>query len=116
MLPDGLGSACQVVRLEDGCLTLAVPNASYATKLRQMSPRLANGLAQQGWNINEIKVRIQADIYGPAPYTPPARESTPLDAQALQAFTELHDQLQPGPLADAVARLLKHHGSSKNEP
>ena len=116
VLPEGLGDACQVARLEDGCLTLAVPNASHAAKLRQLAPRLADALTRQGWNINEIKVRIQADIYGPALPTPPARETKPLDAQALHAFTALHDELQPGPLADAVARLLKRHGSPKGEP
>lgn len=116
ILPEGLGDACRIAKLDGPCLTIAVPNAAHAAKLRQLAPRLAEALTRQGWNIKEIKVRIQADVSGPAPYVPPAKEAIPLDGEALQAFTALHEQLQPGPLAEAVARLLKHHGPSRDGP
>jgi len=111
-LPGGLGDACQVVKADGPCLTIAVPNAAHAAKLRQLAPRLAGTLARSGWNINEIKVRIQAGLASPAPYAPPPKTAIPLDEQALQAFTRLRDRLHPGPLADSVARLIKRHGPS----
>ncbi|AIT26820.1 hypothetical protein D558_2158 [Bordetella holmesii 44057] len=33
----------------------------------------------------------------------------PLGDTALKAFEDLQQQLTPGPLADAVTRLLRHH-------
>ncbi len=38
-------------------------------------------------------------------------ERTPLDERALGAFETLHGNLRPGPLADAIKRLLAHHRS-----
>jgi len=114
VLPDGLGQACQVVKVDGPCLTIAVPNAAHAAKLRQLAPRLANALTRSGWNILDIKVRIQAGLSDLAPYAPPPKEAIPLDEQALQAFTVLRERLQAGPLADAVSRLIRHHGPSRN--
>jgi len=112
VLPAGLGAACQVVKVDGPCLTIAVPNAAYAAKLRQLAPRLAEALTRAGWHIHEVKVRIHAGPSVPAPYTPPPKEAIPLDDQALAAFTVLRNQLRPGPLADAVARLVRHHGGT----
>jgi len=115
-LPDGLGQICQVVKLDAACLTIAVPNGAHAAKLRQLAPRLADTLARAGWNVDEIKIRVLAGSCAPPPYCPPAKEAIPLDGQALQAFSALGEQLQPGPLADAVARLIKHHGPTGKKP
>jgi len=110
-LPAGLGDTCQVVKADSTCVTLAVPNAAHAAKLRQLAPRLAATLARAGWAVQEIKVRIQTNLTELPSYTPPPKEATALDAQALGAFAALRAQLQPGPLADAVSRLLTHHGA-----
>jgi len=91
---------------------IAVPNGAHAAKLRQLAPRLTDTLARAGWHVDEIKIRVQAGPCTPPPYCPPVKEAIPLDKQALQAFSALGEQLQPGPLADAVARLIKHHGSA----
>jgi len=88
---------------------MAVPNAAHAAKLRQLAPSLADALMHAGWNIAEIKVRIQAGLGAPMPYAPPPKEAIPLDGQALEAFTSLQHRLRAGPLADAVARLLTRH-------
>jgi hypothetical protein len=39
----------------------------------------------------------------------PRKEARALDAHDLKSFEELRAQLRPGPLADAVSRLLAHH-------
>jgi len=83
LLPAGLAAVVQVVKLDRGQLTLAVPGAAYLTKLRQFAPRLAQALTRQGWQVTEVRVRIQ---------------------------TQTQTQ-SAGPLADAVQRLLKHHAS-----
>jgi len=113
LLPAGLAGAVQVVKLDAGQLTLAVPGAAYVTKLRQLAPRLADALTRQGWHVNVVNIRIQTqtrDVQEKMQEN--KRQATPLNAQALQAFSSLHSRLSAGPLADAVQRLLKHHGTS----
>ncbi|AOU91535.1 Zn-ribbon-containing RNA-binding protein [Achromobacter ruhlandii] len=113
ILPAPLGSVCQVGKLENQRLQLVVPSAAHAAKMRQLAPRIAQALADQGWNLNEIAVKVQAGLPKPGARKPlPPKEAQPLGDAALGAFETLHDNLRPGPLADAVARLLKHHKSS----
>ncbi|OWT72678.1 MULTISPECIES: DciA family protein [unclassified Achromobacter] len=108
ILPPALGEVCRVARLETDKLQLAVPSAAHAAKLRQMAPRVAQALAAAGWHLNEISVKVHAGLLPPAA-PPPPREAAPLDDRALEAFATLQKNLRPGTLADAVARLLKHH-------
>ena len=44
----------------------------------------------------------------------PPKLAQPLGAQALDAFDELGKAVRPGPLADAIARLLAHHGHHRS--
>jgi hypothetical protein len=109
-IPPVLGAVCRVARLEQDRLQLAVPSAAHAAKLRQMAPRIAQALQAAGWNLNEITVKVQAGMPGSGTKTArPPREAVPLDETALGAFQTLRDTLTPGPLADAVERLLRHH-------
>lgn len=110
VLPPALGTACVVAKLETPRLQLAVPSAAHAAKLRQLAPRIAQALNTQGWNLNEIAVRVQAGMPRPGTKAPrPPREAEPLGETALGAFEALQENLRPGPLADAVAKLLAHH-------
>ncbi|KAG1369505.1 hypothetical protein G6F59_018702 [Rhizopus arrhizus] len=81
--------------------------------MRQLAPRIARTLADQGWNLNEIAVKVQAGLPKPGARQPrPPKAAQPLGDKALGAFESLHDTLRPGPLADAVAKLLRHHKRS----
>lgn len=108
VLPPPLAAVCKVARIERQQMTLAVPSAAYASKLRQLAPRIGRSLNQSGWNLNEIQVRVQAGLQ-PGQTKTARREVIPLGDTALNAFDELHDSLRPGPLADAIKRLLGHH-------
>ncbi|ETD72356.1 hypothetical protein V757_04815 [Pelistega indica] len=46
-LSNHLGDYCKVVELNDAQLTVSVPNAALATKIRQMIPSLAEELSQK---------------------------------------------------------------------
>jgi len=111
-LPAPLGESCHVLRFEEGNLTLGVPAATHSAKLRQLAPRLVAALERQGWQVNGITVRVQATLTRlsegePASATPPAPPRE-FSEQARKAFAELHRRLRAGPLADAVAKLLKN--------
>lgn len=110
VLPPGLMAVIRVARLEPQKLQLAVPGPAHAAKLRQMAPRIAQSLSAAGWNLSEITVKVQAGMPKPGAKAPrPPKEAEPLGDTALNAFEDLHRNLRPGPLADAVSRLLKHH-------
>jgi hypothetical protein len=112
-LPPGLGAVCRVARLDNQRLQLAVPGPAHAAKLRQMAPRIAQALQAAGWNLNEIAVKVQAGLLEAGTKAPrPPKEAEPLGEVALDAFEALQVTLRPGPLADAVARLLRHHRQS----
>ncbi|HUH60520.1 MAG TPA: DciA family protein [Candidimonas sp.] len=108
ILPPALAQVFKVARIERQQITLAVPSAAYASKLRQLAPRIVQLLTDAGWNLNEIIVKVQAGLAQSQTKTA-AREVTPLDDAALEAFDELQNNIRPGALADAIKRLLARH-------
>ena len=58
--------------------------------------------------ITEVLIKVSIQPLAPT-YQKPEKTARPLDSGDLKSFEELKAQLQPGPLADAVARLLAHH-------
>ena len=109
ILPPAIAQVCRVARIDRQQVTLAVPSAAHAAKLRQLAPRIIQLLTEGGWNLNEINVRVQAGLLQNQTKAAPIREVVPLDNNALRAFETLQNNLRPGPLADAVKRLLAHH-------
>ncbi len=109
VLPPALAQVCRVARIDRQQITLAVPSAAYAARLRQLAPRIIQLLTGAGWNLNELDVKVQAGLLQSQTKTAQAREVVPLDDNALKAFEKLEEALAPGPLADAVARLLTNH-------
>jgi len=108
-LPPVLAHTCRVANMDRQSLTLAVPAAAHATRLRQLQPTILNALAKHGWNLNRIEIRVQAGLMSNASRHLP-REVQPLGRKALDCFEELQKKVEPGPLADAINRLLAHHG------
>src|SRR5690606_11688087 len=77
-LPPALAEVCKVARIERQQITLAVPGAAHAAKLRQVAPRIIQLLNSRGWNITQISVRVQAGLAKTQTKTP-TREIVPLD-------------------------------------
>jgi len=107
MLPGAMGAACQVARMDTNSMTLTVPSAAHAAKLRQMGPAILRRLMREGWAVTDLHVKIT--MQARSRDQTPTRHGVPLGPQGLQAFSDLASTLQPGPLADAVQRLLAHH-------
>lgn len=110
-LPAAMRGAFDVIKIESNILTLTVSSAAFAAKFRQLAPRVTTHIQSLGWNMTEIKLRVHGGMGLPPPSKPP-REARILDQQDLRSFEDLNQQLRPGPLADAVARLLRHHQAS----
>ena len=110
LIPGSMGQACRVALIEDARLVLSVPSAAHAAKLRQLAPTITRKMNEQGWHLAEITVKIQASSLQKATQRP-QKAVNPLGTAGVQAFAQLHPAIHPGPLADAVARLLKRHGA-----
>lgn len=108
-MPAALALVCKVARIDRQQITLAVPSPAYAARLRQLAPSIVQTLMDGGWNLTEIKVKVQAGLLQSQTKRSSGKEVVPLDNAALAAFDELRGKLRPGPLADAVQRLLEHH-------
>lgn len=109
-LPVAMVRRIKVAQIDRQRMTISVPSAAHATRLRQIAPTLLKHMRDKGWNISEIVLRVYAGM--PDTETKVTqRETRPLDAQALQAFASLRRNVRPGPLADALERLLRHHQS-----
>ncbi|WP_126444301.1 DciA family protein [Sulfuricystis multivorans] len=105
MLPIHLATAARVANLKRGKVVIHADSGAVAVKLRQLGPRLAAGLNQQGQEVSGIEVRVQ----------PGRRISLPqqkilpkeLGIRPKQSLTSLAAGLPDGsPLKAALERLL----------
>lgn len=108
-LPPAMAVSVRVARLADHRLTVLVPHAALATRLRQSEPRLCTALAQDGWQVSAINIRVQPEA---------SRKKSSTSKQALmsdgglaalrQGLEGIHD---PG-LAAAFRQILERHGKA----
>jgi len=90
-----------------------VPNAALATRLRQQLPRLVAGLRENGWPVEEIRLKVQ--VMPERLPAPPAAAKRPLPPSALNSFADLESSLDSDPrneaLRDALRQLLARRAS-----
>ena len=104
---------CTVLQVTDGQLTVAVPNAALATRVKQSLPKLQSGLMEKGWQIQGIKLKIQ--VIAP-PLAKPVRDlSLPIGAVA--SFAALDVSLETHPrnaaLKEAIRALVERRAGKK---
>ncbi len=100
---------CRVLQLREGALQVAVPNAALATRLKQVLPKLQDGLRQKSWPVDAVKLKVQLmPVVPQAPQRPHIHKA--LSSNAVGAFTELEQTLEDSPrnagLRDALKALL----------
>jgi len=105
-LPEAIKRRVQVVSLSQDTLFLAVASAALATKLRQTVPRMEAGLTSRGWKVNLIQIRVQPDTntLNSKPYEKMSKSAV-VSPQARRSLSALEQQLDEGPLKDAIGRL-----------
>lgn len=111
-LPTGL-KLCKVAHIDRQQLTIAVPSAAHATKLRQLVPSLLQQLQSHG-QFNQIHVQIQSVFFTEDLSLGRVQQGGyGIDETGLEAFTELKQSLEPGPIATAIQKLLARHQKEK---
>ena len=105
-LPPPLRSHTRVANLRQGKLIIHAGNSAVAAKLRQFVPRFAELFSNNGAQINEIDIRVQA------PSSPtPIQKHEPLNLpseERKQALTMLADRLpEDSPIKGPLRGLLR---------
>lgn len=104
---------CTVLQVTDGQLTVAVPNAALATRVKQSLPKLQSGLTEKGWQIHGIKLKIQ--VIAP-PLPKPVRDLS-LPNGAVASFAALDHSLETHPrnaaLKEAIRALVERRAGKK---
>ena len=88
-LPPMFGT-CDVLSFEDARLVLATPSSAVAAKLKQQLPKLQATLQKRGWQVEDIKLKVQVTrSIAPVVHT----RQLVLPVSAKSAFEELGDAL-----------------------
>lgn len=103
-LPQSFAAEVVVADAQSGELKLGAPSGAVAATLRLRSIDIRSALVREGWEFTAIKVIVQPRN---SPEKRPQSLKIQWDARAKQPLAGLRDQLPPGPLKTAVARLLR---------
>lgn len=104
LLPRALADRVRVAKAEPPTLTLTVPAGAVAAVVRQRSPDLLAGLRREGFDFTQFVVRVQVGTGVPSHIKPLKNQSHRVNPAPLR---QLASELPPGPLRDAVQRLLR---------
>jgi hypothetical protein len=97
-------SQCDVLSFEDCQLVLATPTSAVAAKLKQQLPKLQASLLQRGWQINQIKLKVQVT----RSIVPPVlTQQLPFPATAVSAFEQLGAALPDTPQNATLIAAIK---------
>ena len=101
-----LFASCRALQIREGQLQIAVPNAALATRLRQVLPKLQQGLREQGWPVEGIRLKVQLL---PSEPERPARkvETHDLPRTAVDSFVQLAGTLGNDPRNEALQEALQ---------
>ena len=105
VLPDAFKS-CQIVSFEAGVLVLSVPNASVGAKLKQQVPKLKASLLKDGWNIDDVRLKVQMMK---AMSTPPVeKRQLVIPEVGVESFEELSRTLEPSKQNETLIAALRN--------
>ncbi|MGV7208621.1 DciA family protein [Oxalobacteraceae bacterium A2-2] len=95
---------CEILSFDKGVLLLSTPNAAVAAKLKQQVPQLSAALAQRGWQVESVKLRVQMVK---AAEIKPQMRALSLPDKAVEAFDELGNTLEETPQNSALIAAVK---------
>ena len=100
-LPRPLAERVRVTDCRDGVLELAASAGAIAATLRQRAPDLRVALARDGFDFNDIRVRVQVAAIAVAQ---DKRQLHQWDSRHATPLFDLADRLADGPLKAVLAR------------
>lgn len=112
LLPDMFDS-CEILHFDSGLLTLSIPNAALAARLKHKLPKLQEALLMKGWQVSAIRLKVQVGQAAKAHSALPPSMRKTLPAQAASALATLGESLEDSPrnaaLKAAIEKLANRH-------
>jgi len=102
--PPHLVQSAQVLGLQLGTLSIAVANAAFAAKLRQLAPEMVVKLQNRGCEVSGIRVKVQVSFDRGRPKPAPHK----LSKTAQNALNGLSLSLDGSPLKAALERMARN--------
>lgn len=102
------GAPVSVSAISDGTLTVTVPGAAWATRLRQIEPSLVAALVEEGVPVHRLRIRPRRQAAATAPVAAP---KVPPPAEALAALAALRAAASSPALEEALGRMLARHAA-----
>jgi hypothetical protein len=100
---------CEILSFSGEELVLSTPNAAVAAKLKQQLPKLLEELLRRGWQISNIKLKVQMTRTASMAVARP-RASLELSSAAVNSFEQLSQDLeatkQNAPLIAALKSMV----------
>jgi hypothetical protein len=103
-LPLELTHACEAWLDEAETLTIACPNGMYASKLRQLTPRLVQQLRAKGIEVRTIRLEVQAGRVSPSAFKTKQVMTSPPE-QIVAQIEQLGSKVSAEPLSRALKKL-----------
>jgi len=101
---------CEILAFNGDDLILATPNAAVAAKLKQQLPKLQESLLAKGWQISNIRLKVQMTVNSVAAAERARPRQLELSPAAMSSFAELSEQLpatqQNAPLIAALKSMV----------
>lgn len=104
---------CEILAFEDNQLTLSVPNAALAAKLKQQIPKLQETLSKRGWQVSTTKLKVQMTK---AAEIKEQMRSLSLSEAAVTAFDDLGNNLEQSPQNATLIAALKAMVARRRTP
>ena len=104
VVPATLARSCRVANYKAGAAIIHAENGAAATKLRQISPSLAEAFRSEGKQVTEIRIKVQP--LNAAPQQKQRPQAALLGAAGRASIARLNTALPEGELKSALEALL----------
>ncbi|AGF49990.1 hypothetical protein BCUE_0861 [Candidatus Kinetoplastibacterium blastocrithidii TCC012E] len=111
VLPEYLKNSFHIIKTEQNSITIAVDGATYATRIRQLSPSILNKIkTTYSLNLEIIKIKIINNCLA-SEIKIINKQKNYISNNTIKYFEQLREKSKPGPLKDAIEKLIEHHKS-----
>jgi hypothetical protein len=111
VLPPAVAAHCLGVAWSGETLLIGVSGSAAASRVRLSAPQILAALQAGGWKATAVQPNVQVGLQTK---NPKRSKDLYLKTGACDAFAELAETLEDGPLRQAIGSLLKRHAAKKS--
>ncbi|AGF47116.1 hypothetical protein CDSE_0872 [Candidatus Kinetoplastibacterium desouzaii TCC079E] len=110
MLPKNLELSYKTIKLDNGILSIAVPNSAHATRIRHFSVEIIKKFKElYNLDIKSLNTKIYSEIFNTQKNIEKDYKKSFLDNYSIENFKKLNKKIKDGPLKEAILRLIERN-------